>query len=442
MCWPVRAVLRSAGGACILFAATAVTASAGETLSLQECLAKALTGNPAVAEAELGPKAAEQSVLSAQGKHWPRLTLDSGFVGRQDPLPFVPAQSARIQPHFSNDFGQYALALSLPLYQGGQLVNGVALARVRRDVQEQAARQTKDDLIANIVNTYNKILQFGKLREASQASVTALEEQRRNIAQLLAVGRAPRLDLLKMDVQLANERQRLLTLDEGLRTLGSTLRYLMGEPPGGDDSIPALSGSLGLPQVQGDFAAGLASAQAHRPEYLNAVKAVEESELSRRVAVGKLLPTVSAVGGYLDQYDFNSGYKEANWFTGLILTIPFFDRSLYADLARERIQGDKAVQHLRVVDNQIRLDIRTALAAIEESRNRIATAEAAVAQAEESFRIEQEKYASGAGVMADLLLAQAAAVTAVANQTQALFDYNAAAVAYRKATGSLEGYLQ
>jgi outer membrane protein TolC len=272
--------------------------------------------------------------------------------------------------------------------------------------------------------------------------VTALEEQRRNIAQLLAVGRAPRLDLLKMDVQLANERQRLLTLDEGLRTLASTLRYLMGEPPGADEGMPMLSGTLGLPPIEGDFATGLASAQAHRPEYLTAVKAVEESELSRRVAVGKLLPTLSAVGGYLDQYDFNSGYKEANWFTGLALTIPLFDRSLYADVARERIQQEKAAQRLRSVENQIRLDIRTALAAIEESRNRIATAEAAVAQAEESFRIEQEKYASGAGVMADLLLAQAAAVTAVANQTQALFDYNAAAVAYRKATGSLEGYLQ
>lgn len=111
-------------------------------------------------------------------------------------------------------------------------------------------------------------------------------------------------------------------------------------------------------------------------------------------------------------------------------------------MARERIQGEKAAQHLRAVENQIGLDIRTALAALTESRNRVRTAEAAVAQAEESFRIEQEKYASGAGVMVDLLLAQAAAVTAVANQTQALFDYNAAVVAYRKATGTLEGYLQ
>ena len=439
---PGRGILHGAGWACFLFLATTAAAWAGEALALQECLTRALARNPALAEAELGPKGAEQAVISAQGKRWPRLTLDSGFTRREDPLPFVPAQALQTPAHFSNAFGQYALTLSLPLYQGGQLVNGVALAQVRREVQEQAARQTKDELIANVINTYNKILQLGKLREASQASVNALEEQQRNIAQLLAVGRAARLDLLKVEVQLANERQRLLTLDEGLRTLGSTLRYLMGEPPGGDESMPTLSGSLGLPPVEGDFATGLASAQAHRPEYLAAVKGVEETELSRRVAIGKLLPALNAYGGYLDQYGFNPGYKEANWFTGLTLTIPLFDRSLYADVARERIQGERAGQHLRAVENQIGLDIRTALAALAESRNRVTTAEAAVAQAEEAFRIEQQKYAIGAGVMADLLLAQAAAVTAVANQTQALFDYNAAVVAYRKATGALEGYLQ
>ena len=44
--------------------------------------------------------------------------------------------------------------------------------------------------------------------------------------------------------------------------------------------------------------------------------------------------------------------------------------------------------------------------------------------------------------MADMLLAQAADVTAAANYAQALFDYNAALVAYRRATGTMEEYLK
>jgi outer membrane protein TolC len=44
--------------------------------------------------------------------------------------------------------------------------------------------------------------------------------------------------------------------------------------------------------------------------------------------------------------------------------------------------------------------------------------------------------------MTDLLLAQAADITAEANLAQALFDYNAALVAYRTATGTLEEYVR
>ena len=56
--------------------------------------------------------------------------------------------------------------------------------------------------------------------------------------------------------------------------------------------------------------------------------------------------------------------------------------------------------------------------------------------------IEQLKYDSGAGTMSDLLLAQAAGATAEANLTQALFDYNAALVAYHTATGTMEEYVR
>jgi len=97
---------------------------------------------------------------------------------------------------------------------------------------------------------------------------------------------------------------------------------------------------------------------------------------------------------------------------------------------------------LLAVENQLRLDLQTSLSSLKESKSRVLTAQKAIEQAEESFRIEQKKYASGAGAVVDLLFAQSAYVTAVANHSQSLFDYNAAIVAYRKVTGTLEDYLQ
>jgi outer membrane protein len=122
--------------------------------------------------------------------------------------------------------------------------------------------------------------------------------------------------------------------------------------------------------------------------------------------------------------------------------MPLFEKSAYDEIAKERILKSKAEKRLDAVENQIRLDIQTAISSLRESKNRVLTAGQAIEQAEESFRIEQKKYESGAGATVDLLFAQTAYITAVANHYQALFDYNAALVSYRKVTGALEEYLQ
>jgi outer membrane protein TolC len=409
-------------------------------LSLRESVNRALTQNPLVAEGRLGVEAGSQGLLSARGKHLPRLSLDMNYALRQDPVPFIPAQSGTVPARFSDEYLAWGALMTLPLYQGGQISNNVELASVRRDLQEYSLARTRNDLIANTVNTYNKILQLIALREASSASVTALEEQIRSTRLLFDVGRIARVDLLKVEVQLANERQRLLTLDEGIATAGATLRYLMGEDPGGEAGSPLLSDNLVLRAAPSDTASGPIDAARKRPEYLAAVKGVEEAELSRKIALGKLLPAVNATGGYTDQFGFRPSYDEANWFVGLQAGVPLFDRSLYADLAREKILRDKAKERLQTVDHQLRLEVGTSVASLRESAHRVETARQVIEQARESFRIEREKYGSGAGTMSDLLLAQSAEITAEANIAQALFDYNAALVAYRTATGALEEY--
>lgn len=193
--------------------------------------------------------------------------------------------------------------------------------------------------------------------------------------------------------------------------------------------------------MEADFEAGLQLAFS-KSKYKFYRNAVEEADLNSKAAIGKLLPSINAFGGYLDQFGFNPRYKEANWFGGLNLSMLLFDKSLYADVSRERILRERNARKLQAVENQIRFDMRNATSALTESRNRIRVASYVMDQAREAFRIEKEKYAVGAGAMAELLLAQAAEATAEANNSQALYDYNAAIVDWQKATSNMEEYLQ
>jgi outer membrane protein len=411
-------------------------------LTLKDCLKTALTKNPLAIEAGLAVKSAEETVTSAQGRHWPRLTLDGSYTRREQPFPYIQAQAVNIPPHFSDTFSSLGLTLTLPLYQGGQVSNGVALAKVRRDVQELAAGQTKNDIIANTVNAYNKILQLQTLQKASSAQVQALEEQTKNTKLLLEVGRVPRVDLLKVEVQLANEQQRLLAIEEGLKNASATLWVLMGNSSETLTVLPLLLDRLAAIDYTVDFTSGLAIAHDRRPEYLSAHKAVEEAKLNQKLALGRLLPTLNLFASDTRWTGYTPNYNDTIWVAGLTLSIPLFDRTSYADLSREKVQVERASQRLLAAENQLGLEVSTSITSTNESRNRVHTAEKAVVQGEESFRVEQQKYESGAGAMVDLLLAQSASINAIANYTQALFDYNAALVAYHKATGTLEEYLQ
>ncbi len=413
-----------------------------EPLSLKACLNQALRDNPLLSEARLGIRAGEKTIDSAWGKHLPRLSLDANYTKREDSWPYIPAQSATEVPHFSDEYSSWSLVMTLPIYQGGQVAAGVELAKIRKAIQESNLSLTKNELITNTINTYNKILQLQKLREAARSSVSAMESQRNNSRLLYDVGRIAKVDLLKVEVQLANETQRLLSLNEGIANMAGMLRYLMGEKIAVAGEDPNLSDKLTMPEFTPDFDLAWKTAQKKRPEYLIASTNIQEAELNKKIAWGKLLPSLSGFAVYMDQYGYTPYYKEANYFAGINLSMPLFDKSAYDEIAKERILKSKAEKRLDAVENQIRLDIQTAISSIRESKNRVLTAGQAIEQAEESFRIEQKRYESGAGATVDLLFAQTAYITAVANHYQALFDYNAAIVSYRKVTGKLEEYLQ
>ena len=423
---------------CLLFSLMAAHA---EDLPLKEAVRRAVANNPNMAESRVGIAVAEKGVESAFGRHYPRLSLEGSISQRQDPIPYIPAQSPKILAHYSDSYASLGPVLTIPLYQGGQVMNGVHLAELRQRVQEDSFILTRNELIANTAATYNKILQLTALTESSRRAAAALEEQQKNAKLLFDLGRIARVDLLKVEVQKVNEEQRLLALNEALKNAASTLRTLMGESVGPDMPALQLADKLTPTGIQADFESGLALAK-NNPRFQVFNKAVDDADLNRKLALGRFLPTLNAVAGYQQQFGFSPNYNDGVWYMGATLSMPLFDKTSYADLSRERLQKERATLKVKSVENQIRLDLQIALASLTESRKRISATEQAVEQSRESFRIEQEKYTSGAGIMADLLLAQAAESQSEANFTQALFDYNTAVLDWHKACGDMEVYLK
>lgn len=93
--------------------------------------------------------------------------------------------------------------------------------------------------------------------------------------------------------------------------------------------------------------------------------------------------------------------------------VPIFEGGrIHAQIAKERSLLKAAQKRLRKLELQIRLEVETAVLNVNSARKRIDIAQKSIAEAEESLRIERQKYDCGRGAIVDVLDAQAALLNA------------------------------
>lgn len=109
-------------------------AHAADTLSLTEAMARAVAANPAMLQqqAEVEKQTLEQGV--AHGQRLPRVDLNADYTRYAYSTLITPIRAPGVFPPMDRDVANIGLALSLPLYSGGTLVAGEALATDRKSV--------------------------------------------------------------------------------------------------------------------------------------------------------------------------------------------------------------------------------------------------------------------------------------------------------------------
>jgi outer membrane protein TolC len=110
---------------------------------------------------------------------------------------------------------------------------------------------------------------------------------------------------------------------------------------------------------------------------------------------------------------------------GVIADIPLFEGGqIDARVRQEQARLSAARYRLRELKLQIRLDVETAILNLRSARERIQATESAVGLAQESLRIERQKYDLGRGSITDVLDAQSALLDSQTNYFRAWADYD------------------
>lgn len=409
-------------------------ADGGKTLTLNECIDIALKQSPLIKSSNLDIEVSREALNISKGSLFPRLDLSASYFKENQDIPYIPAQSPKIQPKFSDQVYSWNLNLRMPIYEGGRLAGQVNISEIEKVIQSSRNEFTIQDLIANVTNTFNKILQLKKVKDANIKSVEELERQKKNIELLVKAERAAEVELLRVDVQLASEMQNLIKTDEAISRLMNTLALFMGVDV---RNIRDVTGSLRAKEkiVVENVDVLLTS----RPDIVALSKKVEQSKIRIDVVSSKRYPSVSLIGNFGNRAGAGFNQREEVWEAGVIASINLFDAGIIsAEVRREKALYQKAEEELRYAKLKARVEVDNALSLLREAEQKLTVAEKAVAQSEETLRIEELKYRAGAGTITDVLLSESAMSLANANYYQALYDYNSAITEIKKATGTIE----
>ena len=402
-------------------------------LTLSQCIDIALKQSISLKSSELDAVASQESIKGAKGALFPRVDLNAGYTRENRPIPFIPAQSPIIPPAFSDEIYFWNVFLRMPIYEGGRLSGQVKISEIEKEIQSSRKEFTIQDVIANVTNAFNKVLQLEEFRLANLKSVEALERQQKNTKLFVEAGRAANVELLRVEVQLASERQNLIRTEETINRTRFGLAYFMGVDA---REVSDVEGQLRTDEKVAPE--NIDELLKSRPDIVAASRRVEQSKTRVAVASGRRYPSISLFGNYGQRAGTEADPRYEVWEAGVLASINIFDGGIISsEIQREKIIYQKAQEDLKQTTLRARLEVENALSSFREAENKLSMAKKAMEQSEETLRIEELKYKTGAGTITDVLLAQSAMSLAQANYYQALYDFNAASTEFKRATGTI-----
>lgn len=120
---------------------------------------------------------------------------------------------------------------------------------------------------------------------------------------------------------------------------------------------------------------------------------------------------------------------------GLTLNIPLRNRVEQATQIRSELEYRQAQMRVQQIENQVRIEVRSAQFTVQQNRASVEAARAAVALARQSLDAEQKKYALGASTTTLVLQNQSALATAESTLVSAMAAYEISRVELDRATG-------
>jgi outer membrane protein len=364
-----------------------------------------------------------------------QIVLPANFI-----MPGVPPTESRatLSPTVLNNYGLKA-TLQQPLFTGGKISGAVDAAEYVADATKEDFKKDKADVLYNIKAAYWNLFRANEFRKFVDENVSQIQSHAKDAENLMKQGMITSNDLMKVQVQLSDARVRQIDATNGVKLAMYVLNNTLGLPL---QTELELASTVEITERTWDGIDLLVNkAFDKRPEVLGMNARVKAGESGVTSARGGWWPQIYLIGDYnylrpnsrifptVDQF-------KDTWDVTLSVSFDIWNwwQTGYQS-TQAQAQLSQAQEGLSMLKDGVMLEVTQSYLGVNQAKERKTVSEQGVKQAEENYRIMNDKYKKGLTPNSELLDAEVALLQSKLNLTQSLVDYELSMARLSKSIG-------
>jgi outer membrane protein TolC len=295
---------------------------------------------------------------------------------------------------------------------------------------------TREQVILLVVSQYIGSLRAVANVQASQSRVDLAQALYDQAADLQKEGVGTGIDTLRANVELQNEKQRLIQAENDRETSLYGLSKLLNLDP---RQPVELADSLSFFETpQPEVEASIESALADRQEWKALQEQIKAAGAEKKSTQDSRLPSVRFDGNWAYLGTSTSNGIPTYTYTASVNMPIFTGGRIHAQIVREDLEIKKLEQQQDDLRNQIALDVKTALLNLQSARNEVQVANLGVQLSNEEVSQARDRFKAGVANNIEVIQAQDSLARANDNQIAALYRFNQARADLARSIGQME----
>jgi outer membrane protein len=327
-----------------------------------------------------------------------------------------------------------------PLFTGGGLIANYQASSIGEDVAQIEEMAKKQDVVQEVKIAYYDILRAQKILETARQSVEMLNAHRDVAWNYFQVGMIPKNDLLHAEVELANGKQAMVKAQNAVELTKARFNTILKRKIFAPVQIVDV---LKYQPLEKSLEECFDIALKNRPELKIASLRAKQAGKLVNASSSEYFPTLGIVANY-GRFGDNpsvagSDFKDAeSWYLMGVASWNFWEwgkTKFRVDYSRAK--ENQALYAQRELNDQIALEIKYASLVLQEAEKQIAVSQIVIEQAEENFRISEERYKERVATSTEVLEAQTLLTKAKSEYANALGEYNINYAKLQRAMGTI-----